>query len=175
MAKPSDPEQAARAFVQREAGFAQVVTFDRLGEPVGRSTSAFLADDWTVEMVQRRVHRRNAQLERDPRVLVTWVGAPSPDSVNDSPWTFDLGLTIPRAVFVRGTAHLLDADETWDVYRRHADRLRAAGHVKAPRRGRAEIDDGMRGVRITPSRIRVEGFGEGAQAFDLRVSGQHSQ
>ncbi|GAA4676797.1 hypothetical protein [Gordonia humi] len=171
MADPTDVERAARAFVQCEAGFAQVVTFDRLGEPIGRSTSAFLADDWTVEMVQRRVHRRNAQLERDPRVLVTWVGAPSPESVNDSPWTFDLGLTIPRAVFVRGTARLLDADQTWDAYLRHTERLRAAGHVRAPRRDRAEIDETMRGVRITPSRIRVEGFGDGAQAFDLPIPG----
>ena len=159
--------QAARDFVQREAGFAQVVTFDRAGEPVGRTTSAFLADDWTVEMVQRSVHRRNGQLERDPRILVTWTGAPSPDSVNDSPWTFDLGLTIPRVVFVRGTAQLLDADETWEVYDRHTRRLRAAGHVKAPQRDRTEIVETMRGVRVIPNRIRVEGFGDGAQAFDL--------
>ncbi|MFW0785988.1 hypothetical protein AAFP35_15860 [Gordonia sp. CPCC 206044] len=175
MADLTDVERAAREFVQREAGFAQVVTFDRTGEAVGRTTSAFLADDWTVEMVQRRVHRRNAQLERDPRVLVTWAGAPSPDSVNDSPWTFDLGLTIPRVVFLRGTARLLDADETWDVYHRHTERLRAAGHEKAPRRGRAEIDATMRGVRVTPIRIRVEGFGEGAQAFDLPTHDHSSQ
>mgnify|MGYP000580745422 CR=1 FL=1 len=60
----SDPQlgaaRAALAFVHGEAGFAQVTTIDRYGFPVGRSMTAFLNDDWSVDLVQRRTHARLA-------------------------------------------------------------------------------------------------------------------
>ena len=164
-----DERTRALRFVREEAGFAQLVTFGASGDPIGRTTSAFLNEDWSVDMVQRATHRRNVQLERDPRVLVLWSGAPSADSVNDSPWTFDLGLTIPRVVFIRGLARPLDAAATWEVYDRHSARLRAAGHTLAPVRDRADLDENFAGVRIEPRRIRLEGFGHGAESFTWNI------
>lgn len=164
-----DERARARCFVRAECGFAQLVTFDATGQPIGRTTSAFLNDDWSVDLVQRRTHRRVEQLERDDRVLVLWSGTPAADSVNDSPWTFDLGLTIPRVVFVRGVARALDADETWEVYRHHSERLRAAGNTKAPQRDRGDIDENFAGTRIQPRRIRLEGFGQGAESFTWNI------
>ncbi|WP_326836661.1 hypothetical protein VSH64_17405 [Amycolatopsis rhabdoformis] len=167
-------EAAARSraldFVRQEAGFAQLVTLGAGGALVGRTTSAFPTDDWAVELVQRRTHRRVEQLRHDDRVLAIWGGTPADDSVNDSPWTFDLGLTIPRVVFVRGVARPLDAKATWEVYDRHTTRLRAAGHTKAPLRDRADLDANFAGVRIEPRRVRLEGFGTGAQAFSWTIT-----
>jgi len=40
--------------------------------------AAFLEDDWSVVLLQRRLHRRIEQWRRDPRTLVTWVGEPGP-------------------------------------------------------------------------------------------------
>lgn len=160
-----DVRARALAFVRTEAGFAQLVSFDSAGNPVARTTSAFLNDDFSVDLVQRGSHRRIDQLRRDDRVLALWSAAPAADSVNDSPWTFDLGLTVPRVVFVRGNAGLLRPEETWQVYRDHTARLRAAGHTKAPQRDRADIDANFAGLRVEPRRIRLEGFGNGAEAF----------
>lgn len=171
-------EAVARAraldFVLEEAGFAQLVTVHAGGHLVGRTTSAFLNDDWTVDLVQRRTHRRVEQLRQDNRSLVLWGGTPADDSVNDSPWTFDLGLTIPRVVFVRGVARPLDAEETWQVYDRHTARLRAAGHTKAPLRDRADLDGNFAGVRIEPRWVRLEGFGVGAQAFGWNIAARRT-
>ncbi|WP_017934729.1 hypothetical protein [Nocardioides sp. Iso805N] len=164
-----DERTRALRFVREDAGFARVLTSDAAGHLVGRTASAFLNDDWTVDTVQRAMHRRVKQLERDGRVLVMWSGEPAADSVNDSPSTFDLGLTIPRVVFVRGVARPLDADATWEVYHRHSERLRAAGHTKAPVRDRADIDENFAGVRIEPRWIRLEGFGRGAESFTWTI------
>lgn len=164
-----DERTRALRFAREDAGFAQVLTFGSTGQLVGRTASAFLNDDWSVDTVQRATHRRVAQLERDDRALVMWNGEPASDSVNDSPWTFDLGLAIPRVVFVRGVARLLDADATWQVYHRHSERLRAAGHTKAPIRDRGDIDENFAGVRIEPRWIRLEGFGRGAESFTWTI------
>ena len=73
---PADVVARAETFVRAEAGFAQVTTLDDHGYPVCRSMTAFLADGFVVELVQRRVHRRLVQLAANPRLLVTWVGPP---------------------------------------------------------------------------------------------------
>lgn len=173
MTTEAEARTRALLFVREEAGFAQVITLGR-GQPVGRTTSAFLNDDWSVDMVQRSTHGRLRQVEHDARTLVIWSGTPAPGSVNDSPWTFDLGLTIPRAVFVRGEARLLDPEETWRVYDRHTSRLRAAGHIKAPLRDRPDIDANFAGLRVEPRRIRLEGFGHEAESFSWNIPPRRS-
>jgi len=75
---PADVVARAETFVWAEAGFAQVTTLDDHGYPVCRSMTAFLADGFVVELVQRRVHRRLVQLAANPRLLVTWVGTGIP-------------------------------------------------------------------------------------------------
>lgn len=159
----------ARTFVRGDAGFAQVTTTDRHGFPVGRSMTAFLNDDWTVDLVQRRSHARLAQLRRDPRVLVTWVGAPAPGASNEHPHVFDIGRLPARAVFVRGTARFMDDAWTLERYRRHISSQRAAGHTRAPVRDPAQVATDLVGVHVVPFRVRVEGFGQGAQSFDWTV------
>jgi hypothetical protein len=155
----------AAAFVQTEAGFAQVTTIGRHGLPVGRTMSAFLVDDWSVELLQRGTHHRVAQLRRDPRVLVTWVGTPAEGAHNDRPHVFDLGLLVPRVVFVQGYAEPLDEEQTWAGYQAHSRELRTRGGTRAPERDRADVAAALVGFRVHPARVRLEGFGEAAESF----------
>ena len=161
---PAEVRSAAEAFVRDEAGFAQIVTLDGGARPVGRTASAFLRADWDVDLIQRRGHRRNAQLLRRPQALVIWVGSPAPGSTNDHPAVFDLGLTIPRAVFVQGEVEPLDGDRTWEIYRRHQDRLRSEGLTGAPDRDRAAVEADLTGFRLRARRVRLEGFADGARS-----------
>jgi hypothetical protein len=166
---PADVVARAETFVWAEAGFAQVTTLDDHGYPVCRSMTAFLVDGFVVELVQRRVHRRLVQLAANPRLLVTWVGTPAPEATNERPHVFDLGRLPSRAVMVRGTGELMDDDWTWRVYaRHHADHL-ARGQDGAPDRDRAQVAADLVGLRVDPYRVRLEGFGAGAQSFDWRV------
>lgn len=160
---------AAQAFVLEEAGFAQVTTRDQWGFPVGRTMTAFLQPDWSVELVQRRSHVRLRQLQAEPRLLVTWVGAPRPGATNERPHVFDIGQLPPRAVFVRGTAAFMDDAWTVDRYLRHVGQQRAQGFDRAPLRDTEQAAADLVGVRVTPFRLRLEGFGEGAQSFDVTL------
>jgi Pyridoxamine 5'-phosphate oxidase len=167
---PSAVLAAALAFVHEEAGFAQVTTIDRHGFPVGRSMTAFLNDDWSVDLVQRRSHARLAQLRRDPRTLVTWVGEPAPGATNERPHVFDIGRLPARAVFVRGTARFMDDAATVACYSRHVARQRAQGFTRAPLRDADQVLSDLAGVHLEPYRVRLEGFGTGAQSFDWTLS-----
>jgi hypothetical protein len=169
-AVPSAVLAAALAFVHEEAGFAQVTTIDRHGFPVGRSMTAFLNDDWSVDLVQRRSHARLAQLRREPRTLVTWVGDPAPGATNERPHVFDIGRLPARAVFVRGTAWFMDDAETVACYSRHVARQRAQGFTRAPLRDADQVRSDLAGVHLEPYRVRLEGFGTGAQSFDWTLS-----
>jgi hypothetical protein len=163
---PDEIVRRALALARDEVPFAQVVTLDVRGYPVARTATAFLADDWSVALVHRRTHARLAQVTRDPRVLVVWTGAPADDATNEHPHVFDVGALPPRAVMVRGTAQL--ADDTWTeaTYRRHLDAQRAAGHTRAPVRDADQVRADLVGLRVRPFRVRLEGFGAGAQSFD---------
>lgn len=163
---PDDVLGRASAFVRDDAGFAQVVTLDRHGYPVGRSATAFLLPDWSVALVHRRSHARLAQVRRDPRVLVTWVGDPAPGASNENPQVFDVGRLPARVVLVRGTAELADDDWTEEVYRRALEEQRAAGHTRAPVRDPDQVRADLVGLHVTPYRVRLEGFGEGAASSD---------
>jgi hypothetical protein len=163
-------QEAARRFVLQEAGFAQVTTLDRHGYPVGRSMTAFLNPDWSVDLVQRRVHARMAQLRRTPAALVTWVGSAAAGATNEHPHVFDIGRLPPRAVFIRGATAFLDDDATEACYRREIEAQRARGLTRAPLREREQVAADLIGVRLTPYRVRLEGFGEGPQSFDFTVT-----
>jgi hypothetical protein len=167
---PSAVLAAALTFVHEEAGFAQVTTIDRHGFPVGRSMTAFLNDDWSVDLVQRRSHARLAQLRREPRTLVTWVGDPAPGATNERPHVFDIGRLPARAVFVRGTARFMDDAATVACYSRHVARQRAQGFTRAPLRDADQVRSDLAGVHLEPYRVRLEGFGTGAQSFDWTLS-----
>lgn len=157
--------ERARRFVLEEAGFAQVTTIDARGYPVTRTMTAFLDDDWGVATVQRRLHRRIGQWQRRPHTGVVWVGTPQDGAANERPHVFDLGLLPPRVVSIRGDARLMPAAWTEQVYRRAASAQRAAGHDRAPLRSPAEVAEELVGVLIRPVRVRLEGFGQGAQSF----------
>ncbi|GAA5133462.1 pyridoxamine 5'-phosphate oxidase family protein [Pseudonocardia adelaidensis] len=158
-------EAAARDFVLTEAGFAQVTTIDRRGFPVARTMTAFLADGWAVDLVQRREHTRIAQWRRDPHTTVTWVGSPAPGATNERPHVFDLSLLPPRVVSIRGTAEEMPAEWTVRRYLEELVRLRARGGTRAPVRGPEQVEDELVGIRIHPVRVRLEGFGTGAESF----------
>lgn len=155
---------AAHAFVLGEAGFAQLTTIDSDGFPVSRTMTAFLEPDWSVSLVQRTGHRRLEQWRRDPHTLVTWVGTPAPGATNERPHVFDIGLLPPRMVSIRGTASVMPPNWTIAVYRREVARQRASGFTKAPVRSDDEVTAELAGVRIEPARVRLEGFGLGAES-----------
>ncbi|HEX5493709.1 MAG TPA: pyridoxamine 5'-phosphate oxidase family protein [Mycobacteriales bacterium] len=156
-------------FLRAEAGFAQVVTVGRVGFPVGRTMGAPVNEDWSVDLVQRRVHRRLGQLRANPRLEITWVGPPAPGSVNDRPHVYDFGLLVPRVVFLRGVAEFRDADWTVDRYQRQTRINTARGYAQAPTRTPAEVARDLVGVHVRPVRVRAEGFGAGAQSFTWLV------
>lgn len=169
MSPLDDAQELARSFVREEAGFAQVTTLDIKGFPVSRSMTAFLADDWSISLVQRRSHQRMNQMRRDPHILVTWVGSPAPGATNERPHVFDIGRLPPRVVFVRATTQFMDEAWTLDCYLREVHRQRAQGFDRAPLRTPEQVREDLVGVRLAPYRVRLEGFGEGAQSFDWTI------
>lgn len=163
-------EEAVRRFVQEQAGFAQVYTINRDGFPVGRTMVAVLNDDWTVDLVQRKVHRRLGQIRRNPRMEVVWTGPPRPDSVNDRPHVYDFGLEIPQVVFVRGLAEVMTDEQMVAVYERQTEIQRSKGLTKAPLRTADQAREELVGIRIRPIQVRAEGFGAGATSFTWTIN-----
>jgi hypothetical protein len=161
-------ERRVLQFLQLEAGFAQVYTINRDGFPVGRTLVAPVQEDWSVILVQRNVHRRLRQLERDPHVEITWVGEPAESSVNDQPHVYDFGLLIPRVVFLRGLAEFMSEEETVEAFNAQTSIQISKGLTKAPERTTTNVRTELVGVRIRPVQIRAEGFGDGAQSFTWR-------
>lgn len=152
-------------FLREEAGFAQLITVNHAGFPVGRTIGAPINDDWSVDLVQRRSHRRLEQLRANPRLELVWVGAPAAAARNDHPPVFDFGQLIPRAVFLRGIAELLDGERTVECYQHLTARQRGKGFLKAPRRSPDNARAELAGIHVHPVRVRVEGFGDGPQSY----------
>lgn len=163
-------QASARDFVRDEAGFAQLTTVDRNGRPVTRTMTAFLQDDWSVATVQRAQHRRISQWRRRPQTGVVWVGAPRPGITNERPHVFDIDELPPRVVAIRGDAEIMLAEWTEEVYRAAVSAQRARGFDRAPLRSPAEVRAELVGVRVRTHRVRLEGFGEGAQSFTFDPS-----
>lgn len=169
-AKPvSQVQSEAMAFVQDEAGFAQVFTIARSGYPVGRTMVAPLNCDWSVDLVQRNVHHRLGQLQRDPRVEIMWLGSPAAGSINDRPHVYDFGLLIPRAVFLRGDATFMDDKTALEAFRRQTAIQLERGLDQAPDRSDDNVRTELVGVHISPRQVRAEGFGTGAQSFTWTI------
>jgi hypothetical protein len=157
------------AFLCEEAGFAQVYTVNRAGYPVGRTMGAPVNPDWSVDLVQRRVHRRLSHLAERPQLEILWVGPPAPGSVNDRPHVYDFGLDVPRVVFLRGTAEAMDDGWTLERYRRQTAAQRDRGLTKAPERTDDNVRAELVGVHVVPVQVRAEGFGVGAQSYTWTV------
>jgi hypothetical protein len=157
-------QREVMAFLREEARFAQLYTVGREGFPVGRTVGAPVNDDWSVDLVQRRVHRRLRHLARSPRLEIAWVGTPRPGSRNDHPAVFDYGWPVPRAVFLRGLAEPMSREQTLAAYRRLRAPLLARGLTRAPDRSADDVRTELVGIHVRPVRVRVEGFGEGAQS-----------
>ena len=101
---------------------------------------------------------------------MTWVGSPAEGATNERPHVFDLGRLPPRAVLVRGTAHFQDDAWTVQRYLRQVAQQRAQGFTRAPLRTPEQVVVDLVGVRVAPYRVRLEGFGQGAQSFDFTVA-----
>lgn len=170
---PQKPlEQVQRevmTFLREKAGFAQVYSVNRDQFPVGRTMVAPVNDDWSVDLVQRGVHRRLGQLRRNPRVEVTWVGDPAPDSVNERPHVYDFGLLVPRVVFLRGIAQFMDPEWTLERYTRQTAIQRGKRLTKAPERTPDNVREELVGLAVRPVQVRAEGFGTGPQSFTWTV------
>ena len=159
-------------FLREEAGFAQVVTVNAAGFPVGRTMGAPIADDWSVTLVQRNVHRRIGQLRRNPKLEIIWTAPPAPDSINDRPHVYDFDLAVPRVVFLRGLAEFLDLQETIARFRRQTALHLAKGQTRAPGFSDDEIAQRLVGIHVRPLQVRAEGFGAGAQSFTWTIESE---
>lgn len=162
---PDDVQQRVLRWLREEAGFAQVITINRAGFPVGRTMGAPVNDDWTVDLVQRNVHKRLGQLRRNPRVEIIWAGDPAPGSVNDRPHVYDFGLLVPRVVFLRGIAEFMDSEWLKERFARQTAINLSKGQDKAPVRSPENVVSELIGLRVRPLRVRAEGFGDGAESF----------
>lgn len=165
----SDLQASVMAFLAHDAGFAQVYTINRAGFPVGRTMVAPINDDWSVDLIQRKVHRRIGHLHRNPHLEIAWIGEPAPDSVNDRPHVYDFGLLIPKAVFLRGVAVFMEDAWTVERYQRQTAIQRSKGLTKAPERSVENIKEELVGIHVQPLQVRAEGFGVGAQSFTWAV------
>jgi hypothetical protein len=165
----ADYQERVRAFVREEAGFAQVVTINRHGFPVGRTMVAPLEDDWSVLLVQRRVHHRIGQWRRIPSTEIIWVGSPHRDNRNLAPHVYDWCVQVPRVVFLRGVARFLDDEALVAAYERQSRRNREAGRQLAPERDADEVVRELVGVRVEPVQVRAEGFGPGPESVTWQV------
>jgi hypothetical protein len=164
----ADYQFRVRAFV-REAGFAQVVTVNRQGFPVGRTMVAPLEEDWSVYLVQRRVHARIGQWRRHPATEIIWTGPPHRDNRNLAPHVYDWCVQVPRVVFLRGAAQFLEDEELVRAYERQCERNGAAGRTLAPERDRDAVVRDLIGVRVEPLQVRAEGFGAGPESLTWQV------
>ncbi len=168
---PAEVRGEVMRWLLEEAGFAQVVTINRDGFPVGRTMGVAVKPDWSAVLVQRRFHRRLGHLRRNPKLAIVWVGTPAPGSTNDYPHVYDYGRLIPRAVFLRGVAELLSPEETLREFRAQTAVNRARGWAKAPDRDDANVMAELVGVRVRPVQVRAEGFGVEAQSFTWAPDG----
>ena len=109
---------------------------------------------------------------REPRALVTWVGSPAAGASNERPHVFDIGRLPPRVVFVRATAVFMDDAWMLRCYREHISAQRAQGLTSAPLRDAGQVAADLVGVHLAPYRVRLEGFGAGARAFEWTVREQ---
>jgi hypothetical protein len=161
----ADLQRQVLTWLHTEAGFAQVYTVNQAGYPLGLTMAAPVDDEFTVWLVQRKVHKRIDRWRRNPKTEVVWMGAPAPGSRNDSPHTYDLNLAIPRGVFIRGDAEFLDDATLVERFQQQTALHRSRGWTKAPERTVENIVSELVGVRIRPLQVRVEGFGDGAASF----------
>jgi hypothetical protein len=161
----ADVQQAVRDWLRNEAGFAQVFTINKDGYPVGRTMGAPVDDDFTVHLVQRKVHKRIGQWRRNPRTEIVWTGTPAAGSRNDSPHVYDFSLLVPRVVIIRGDAEFMDDAELLETFERQTAVHRANGWTKAPVRTRDNVLAELIYVRIRALQVRAEGFGQGATSF----------
>ncbi len=152
-------------WLHHEAGFAQVYSINKAGYPVGRTMAAPVDDDFTVSLVQRKVHKRMQHWQRNPRSEVLWLGTPAPGSRNDTPHVYDCNLLVPRAVFVRGDVEFVDDATLLEMFQRQTAKNLARGWIKAPVRTPDNVLVELIGVRIRALQVRVEGFGEGAASY----------
>lgn len=95
------------------------------------------------------------------------MGSPSPRATNERPHVFDIGQLPPRLVSIRGNAELMSDEWTAEVYFANLAHQRRSGHTRAPVRSPDQARAELAGVRIRPVRIRIEGFGAGAESFVL--------
>lgn len=165
--QPPIDELKARVlqWLHHEAGFAQVYSINKAGYPVGRTMAAPVDDDFTVSLVQRKVHKRLQHWQRNPRSEVVWIGTPAPGSRNDTPHVYDCNLLVPRGVFIRGDAEFVDDTTLVQMFQKQTAIHLARGWTKAPLRTPENIVAELVGVRIRALQVRVEGFGDGAASF----------
>jgi hypothetical protein len=165
----ADVQRRVMDFLQHESGFAQVVTVNRAGLPVGRTMVAAINDDWSVDLVQRNVHKRIAQWRRNPATEIIWSGSPHRSNRNLAPHVYDWLAQAPRVVFLRGVAEFLSDAELIERFERQTAINRAEGRTLAPVRDRDNIRAELIGVHIRPLRVRVEGFGAGPESYTWTV------
>jgi len=111
--------------------------------PTGQFAELFANDDWSTDVIVSGNDPAVDAVSANSKVELAWI-----DISHDAP-----KMSIPKAVFVQGTATVLDGQE-----------------AQATIDARAPVNTiEPRVMRVQPRRIRTEGFGEGLQLYAWNV------
>ncbi|MCS7002738.1 MAG: hypothetical protein NZ518_07815 [Dehalococcoidia bacterium] len=124
--------------------FAQMITYDKNGYPVGRTLGARLAPDWTVEIGSYRQFHRWKQVKRNPKMMLIWSQSPEPGS----------SVRWPRVIFAKGDGRVLEGDELRAYYE---ERVRTRGPVEGM--STEEAMEKIVYIIFKAREFRAEGFG----------------
>jgi predicted esterase len=111
-------------------------------------------DDWTVDCLAEHDRGRALQVRANPRVAVMWDDGAQP---------------IPKVVFLRGDAILQSGDDLVAAYNRRIENFARRGEPRTPR-PEAIVREQLLNIRVTPTVIRIEGFGRGTAVTEWRLS-----
>jgi hypothetical protein len=152
MSRPlADVQQDAFAWLDTFAGFCQVFTINRDGFPTGRTMGGPINADWSVDLIQGQTgFDRVNQVRANNRLELLWI---------------DTAERVPKAVFLRGTGEIYEGDRVVDEYNRRMERNASRGRPAAHVLSADEVKATLIGIKVTPVRIRVEGFGERSEVY----------
>ena len=133
---------AALAWCRQQAARQHLYVIED-GFPTGDFAALYAGDDWTTLAVVEGGTRAVDAVRIDAHAELAWI-----DIAHDWP-----KMTVPKAVFVQGLATVLEPDAAREAL--NAVSWGASENVQV--------------IRVDPTRIRTEGFGEGLQLYAWNV------
>ncbi len=142
----------ALAFCQFPPRTARFVTRTRSGVLRGRSVTAGIRPDWTVEILTPKEYRRTDQVRANPEVMLIWDDAPSTDFGAPT-----------RVVYASGRCTVLEGPEVerWFERARH-ENPRIANRTPEYAAAAWYV------LRVEIGQVRMEGFAAPGERLEYR-------